>query len=140
MSRPLYSRPVILSRRLRRSFTLLAFAAAWLFVTMPTFGRLHQAERQTGAANGVVAVCTAVGLKYLPASVFSDGEEIPHSPSSNDECAYCPLLATLTPHVPALLFPPVPKQRTLSQSSLADPVYATPHPCGLGSRGPPTIL
>lgn len=133
---------MIRTRRFHRRFAALAVAAMWLLVAMPTLGRWAQAAGEAHRANdGWVAVCTATGLRYLPVSVFSDGD-LPSMPvpGPDEDCSYCPLLSAMvpasTPALPTTSIKPIgPPYR-----SAVDATIQAPHPCGLGSRGPPPVL
>jgi hypothetical protein len=94
-------------------------------------------------------MCTARGLQavLLPAGGADQASAAPHAAPSpaptrhagGGDCDYCPLLAialpaiAAPPSVPPAPPPPAPcTSRTL-------PARSAPHPCGLGSRGPPTV-
>ncbi|MBP6748566.1 MAG: hypothetical protein KA144_02920 [Xanthomonadaceae bacterium] len=133
---------MIRARRFHRHFAALAVAAVWLLVAMPTLGRWAGAAGGAHRANdGWVAVCTATGLRYLPVSAFSDGDLPPTPvPGPDEDCSYCPLLSVMVPAaIPAL---PTTKTKPIGppHHSPADATIETPHPCGLGSRGPPPVL
>lgn len=110
----------------------LALFAILLLALLPTLGRLAQASTAVGdAAPSWAALCTARGLESirLPAA--------PHG--SAGDCDYCPLLATTIPVAVAMpSVPPSPPAPALCTSRTL-PVRAQPHPCGLGSRGPPAL-
>ena len=123
------------SRALHRHVGRLAFVAALLLALLPTVGRIAQA-RAAGhdAAPAWVELCTVQGLRtvLLPASPAPD-------PHAGVDCEYCPLLAAaVAPVVGALSVPPPALPPALCTSPA--PVTRTqPHPCGLGSRGPPLV-
>ncbi len=121
----------------------LALLAMLLLALLPTLGRLVPHGVQA-AQTGWAAICTATGLKYVDLSLHdaTRGHDLaaPEHPGGHGgpDCAYCPLLLSLlaasfwlallraaqivqpafNPHLP-------PRRRVL-------------HPCGLGSRGPPS--
>ena len=138
-------------RSLHRRMARLALLAILLLALVPTLGRLAQASAAAGdAAPSWAAMCTARGLESirLPSTtqvaahdaVLATGEKAPAAPhGSAGDCDYCPLLAATIPVAvathsvpPAALPPALCTSRTL-------PARAQPHPCGLGSRGPPAI-
>jgi Protein of unknown function (DUF2946). len=111
----------------------LALLAILLLALVPTLGRIAQA-RATGvdATSSWAAMCTTQGLRQLPLQLPA-----PASPQATGDCAYCPLLAaTIAPSVAAPTVPPTALPTALCTSTAVD-VPAQPHPCGLGSRGPP---
>jgi hypothetical protein len=64
-----------------------------------------------------------------------------HGATDPDDCAYCPLLASLAVLVFVLLIlsPQHPPAWTDARQSRA-PRMAARYPCGLGSRGPPLAI
>jgi hypothetical protein len=129
----------------------LALVAMLLLATLPTFGRLL-ATRADTAASAWTALCTASGLQYVglelaggersaPGVSHDAGIGVP-APSghSDPDCAYCPLLAGLALVVAcmalALTHGPGSGLCTWHHVLARKP----PHPCGLGSRGPPFAL
>ena len=112
----------------------LALAAVLLLALAPTLSRAAAAATVPQALG---AMCTADGL--VPAVVPAD-PALPAEPAgaaSDSACAYCPLLAQVTPFAPAAL--PVPAFR-VPPPCVADvatsPCGRTAH-AGLGARGPP---
>lgn len=128
----------------------LALFAILLLALVPTLGRLAQA-RATGAdaTPSWAELCTVRGLErvaLLPAahgnahgSLQATGEApVPPHGAGGADCDYCPLLAMAVPAAiapatvpPAALPPALCTSRPL-------PSREQPHPCGLGSRGPPS--
>lgn len=109
----------------------LALLAILLMALVPTLGRIAQA-RAAGveATPSWAALCTMQGLREVPLPS-------PPAPHASGDCAYCPLLAATTvPPVAVLSGPPASLPPALC-TSLASETPAAPHPCGLGSRGPP---
>src|SRR5690606_4974871 len=121
----------------------LAFVAVLLLALLPTVGRIAQARGAGHHAAPVWAeLCTVQGLRtvLLPASPHQSPAPTPvPDPPAGADREYCPLLAgALAPVVAALSVPPPALPPALCTSSI--PATRTgPHPCGLGSRGPPTI-
>ena len=118
---------------------LLALAAMLLLALLPTLGRLAQAG-QGDAGSAWTQMCTMAGLKVikLPFAPAQPDAPMPDGDKMGADCAYCPLLGTLTAAIVALVlgflaFAPaaLPMQR-------GAPVRAWLHPSGLGSRGPPS--
>jgi hypothetical protein len=128
-----------------RRMARLAFVAILLLALVPTLGRIAQAGTAGSAAPSWTAMCTARGLEpvLLPSGTLAPAThgtgEAPSMPHGGD-CDYCPLLAAAIPLPvsPGSVPPAVAPSPTLSTSrpSIA---HAKPHPCGLGSRGPPSV-
>ena len=132
----------------------LALVAMLLLALLPTLGRLAAGTQSASGAAGAgwAAMCTAAGLREVPlaspAGQATFGQSLlagadhgfPHDiihQHDGPDCAYCPLLASLTvlALVLSLLLP-------LRLQAPGFPAWWTPrrktfHPCGLGSRGPP---
>jgi len=147
-------RPASFHRMLHRRMAGLALLAILLLALVPTLGRLAQARASVGeAAPSWAAMCTARGLESIRLPVAA--HDLAHDPAHDagaatgeapaaphgaaGDCDYCPLLAAAIPVTvathsipPAALPPALCTFRAL-------PARAQPHPCGLGSRGPPTI-
>src|SRR5690606_29582420 len=123
------------SRALHRHMGRLAFVAVLLLALLPTVGRIAQAQVAGDRAAPVWAeLCTVQGLRtvLLPASPTPD-------PHAGVDCEYCPLLAAaVAPVVGALTVPPPALPPALCTSPAAV-TRSQPHPCGLGSRGPPLV-
>ncbi len=128
----------IRSRRLQSWMTRLALAAILLLAAVPTVGRWMEAGRGIPAVAGM-AICTSEGLARSTGTRLFQRDPIPAGTVPGEECAYCPLLASATPVVPAtLLLLPLPA------SSPEGPLPSSPPrdailPQGLGARGPPII-
>ncbi len=144
------TRPAPFRRVLHRRMAGLALFAILLLALVPTLGRFAQASAAVGdAAPSWAAMCTARGLESirLPAStrgmahdaVHATGEAPAAPRGSAGDCDYCPLLAAAIPvavathAIPPAALPPA----LCTFPALA--ARAQPHPCGLGSRGPPTV-
>jgi hypothetical protein len=135
---------MIRSSAFRRALARLALFATLLLALVPTLGRIAQARDAGGdAAPSWAALCTARGFERVllaPAARVAalargEGPARPH-PAGGD-CEYCPLLAAAIPVALApLSVPPAALPPALCTRS-AGPSRAQPHPCGLGSRGPP---
>lgn len=131
-------------RRPRPLLWSLAFTASLLLALLPAAGRLHRALDAEVSAPAMQAFCSTQGLVLRP-PIFDQvavdpahppGERSP-APAADDDCAYCPLLATtglpalVSPVLPplppmAVVFPPRDSRRTGDR-----------HPIGQGPRGPP---
>ena len=127
----------------RRRMSLLALAAALLLLLVPTVGRLLAASE--AQRDGLWAqMCTAAGLSWVELGPAPALQPEPHAShheggmSAGEDCAYCPLLATMLVFAvalwPALLHTPAPRRRP--RRTRLPRLW---HPCGLGSRGPPAI-
>ena len=142
--------PAPFRRRMpHRRMAGLALLAILLLALVPTLGRLAQASAAgSDAAPSWAAMCTARGLESLRlppsahglAHATGEAPSSPHSPhGSAGDCDYCPLLAATipvaiaTPSIPPAAAPPA------LCTSRPQPARTQPHPCGLGSRGPPTV-
>jgi hypothetical protein len=126
----------------RRPMARMALFAVLLLALVPTLGRLAQA-RDAGFAPAPswAMLCTARGMEsmLLPGGAHGRGEA-PASPHGAGDCDYCPLLATALPvAVAPLSVPPAAAPSPALCTSLAPPARGEPHPCGLGSRGPPSV-
>lgn len=115
----------------------LALVAMLLLACLPTLGRLATPSDQGSSV--WAALCTMTGLKYVEVPA-SDPAPQPHKPLHGEDCAYCPLLTAVAVFAlwlalgwPTLVTVPI------ASRALA-PRRKNPHPCGLGSRGPPLAL
>jgi hypothetical protein len=137
---------VIRSRRFNRQMARLAFVAVLLLSLVPTLGRLAQAGTAGSAAPSWAAMCTARGLEsvlLLPgahAATTHGTGEAPAMPHGGGDCDYCPLLAAAIPvAVAPLSVPPAVAPSPALCTPRPSIAHAEPHPCGLGSRGPPSV-
>lgn len=73
-----------ISKRWRSPWVPLAWFAALLLALAPTISRLAADSAED------VALCTASGLRYVPAADQPTAGE----PAHDGDCAYCPLLAS----------------------------------------------
>ena len=127
----------------------LALVAMLLLATLPTFGRLLGASGDAAhesTQSAWTAMCTAAGLEHAalpvtrdPAAAVDQGGT-PAAPHHGDDCAYCPLLASVVFALAtlALVLPQHLPSCLCTWHRVA--ARAIPHPCGLGSRGPPVAL
>lgn len=137
------------TRILHSPLAHLALIAMLLMALLPTIGRLVQAQAQPqpdGIGAYWTAMCTSTGMAMSnPVAVSSA-----HALSSHDmpaptpsrghfgmDCDYCPLLAGLVVLAVCMLLALVQLALAPRPPRAATAVFATPHPCGLGSRGPP---
>jgi hypothetical protein len=126
-----------MSRRrplLHDALARLALAAMLALAALPTLGRLHAPAAAFEAMSGASATMCRVrppGTQDMPAP------DRPQAPHTDDDCAYCPLLAALaTPAVATwspVSPPPMPRPARATASCIAL-VVAIGH---LGPRGPP---
>ena len=111
----------------RSPWVPLAWFAALLLALAPTISRLAADSAED------VALCTASGLRYMPAA----GQPAAGEPAHDGDCAYCPLLASAdlaagtVPFQPMAL--PLSPPRASSDAS-ASPAHRWPVPF---ARGPP---
>lgn len=154
-----------MNRRLfHRWMSHLALAAIVALGLVPSVGRLagqpamsmhampaeatmrgHSAEaghNANPAHSGKAAAATsAIAIAHGPASTVDTADGQPAAGNghhgSDDDCAYCPLLAGTT----ALPVPGLPAALPVQGTAVRVPATRTPaldrHPTGLGSRGPP---
>src|SRR5690554_2080812 len=122
-----------------RFMSRLALVAALLVMLVPTTGRLL-----AGAEGTAVATATHHGMVIqAPEPAASDtAPAMPDTPAPGhrEDCAYCPLLASLLSQAgPATLPPHANRLAARFADADASPRRAW-HPTGLGSRGPPRPL
>ena len=144
---------MLLAPALHRMMARRALLAMVLLLAVPTIGRL--AERGTSTQEALAAVCTVTGLKYVGlsqwvtdaagmGSVTSPDPSMPHPDVPQHpgmDCDYCPLLATaLVLAVLSVLLAWLYPQQSALQGLQRTHATVFLHPCGLGSRGPPTAL
>lgn len=122
----------------------LALAAMLLLAVLPTAGRLAQPAAQ-GMRAGLEAMCTSAGLRLAdPAALLhaahrGDGApDAPVHPHQDADCAYCPLLASLAVALFLAIALRDAPARAAPAAPRASPPRSRSHPCGLGSRGPPS--
>ncbi len=131
----------------------LALLAILLLALVPTLGRMAQARAAAdGATPAWAALCTVRGLERVALPAANDasrgharalqlaGGDAPASPRGTDDgdCDYCPLLAAAMPvAIAPVQVPPAAPLPALC-ASRPSPSRDAPHPCGLGSRGPPS--
>ena len=122
-----------------RFMSRLALVAALLVMLVPTTGRL------LAGAEGSAAATVAHHGVLIQASEPTAPDTAPAMPDTPvtghlEDCAYCPLLASLI-NQPGPATPPSHADCRAARFAYAD---ASPnrawHPTGLGSRGPPRPL
>ncbi len=126
--------------------SLLALAAMLLLLLMPTVGRLLAGA--SGARDGGVwtQMCTMAGLKLVKVSAADANPVSPITPKPGgdgpmQDCAYCPVLASLVALALCVAFAFAVSTRSRQAPPRRTPLPWTRwHPCGLGSRGPPLAL
>jgi hypothetical protein len=131
----------------------LALLAILLLALLPTLGRLAQARAAgTAAAPAWAALCTMRGLQRVALAPAAGGVthaihdraratgEAPAPPhgAADGTCGYCPLLAMAVPVAIAPIAVPPESLPPALCTSRPLPSRGQPHPCGLGSRGPPS--
>jgi hypothetical protein len=129
------------NRRFHSRMTLLALAAILLLALLPTFGRLAQAGQGIAGA-AWTQMCTVAGMKLVKLPFAADTPDTPAPMPAGDDmgadCAYCPLLGTLTAVVVALVLALLAFAPVALPVRRGAPARARLHPSGLGSRGPPS--
>lgn len=116
----------------------LALAAVLMMAFAPSLSRWLAEE----PGSGLVELCTAVGLKVVPATDIgshADAGSLPDHAGRDADCAYCPLLATtallpLSLVLPAVPAPRQPWSRPRTIVRAVAPVFP-----GCESRGPPSV-
>lgn len=134
-------------RRPHRWLSALALAASLLLSLLPAAGRLQQAFAQEAQSDVALAMCTARGMEYLPAShvdALSADQPTPQGdpePAGHgDDCAYCPLLASLDLPAPSAMADAASVSSSDDLRSPSDRGVSAVHPVGLGPRGPPAMV
>lgn len=138
------------SARFRGPMARLALCAILLLALVPTLGRLAQARASgSDATPAWTALCTVRGLERVPPLAGMHGASqdalqpasgAPASPhgAGGADCDYCPLLAMAVPVAIAPVAVPHAALPPALCTSPSLPSREQPHPCGLGSRGPPS--
>ncbi|MDE2382283.1 MAG: DUF2946 family protein, partial [Xanthomonadaceae bacterium] len=125
---------ILRSTRFQHWMARLALAAILLLSVMPSVSRWLESTAPR-LPDAVLAMCTLDGLAMKPASLFSEPGK-PPAPSGaipDGYCGYCPLLASLTPLLLAviILLPPL---RRVPLPAWAQPALrAVPLLRGLGA-------
>jgi hypothetical protein len=137
---------MIRSGAFQRPMARLALFAILLLALVPTLGRLAQArDPGSDAAPPWAALCTARGLEsvlLLPGAhggATHVGGGAPAPSHGGGDCDYCPLLAATIPVPVAPPVVPIAAPSPALCTSRPATAHAAPHPCGLGSRGPPSV-
>jgi hypothetical protein len=123
----------------QRPMARLALLAILLLALVPTLGRIAQARAaDADDAPSWAALCTMQGLQRVQLPATNDApRQLPSAPQGSGDCAYCPLLAAVAvPTIVAVSVPAALPSPALCTSAPAV-TRSGPHPCGLGSRGPP---
>ena len=117
----------------------LALAATMLMVVLPSMGRLAGNGPATHAAHAMHAAAQGAHVAHAKGPHGAPAAPVAPQPagSTQYDCGYCPLLASLVPSAAV-----APSFGTLLHDALAAravdaPRMAWRHPWGLGSRGPP---
>ena len=132
---------ILRSRRFQHWMARLALAAVLLVSAMPTVSRWLESRAPELQAT-VLAMCTMDGLAMKPASLLIDAGKAPAPAGAmpDDYCGYCPLLASLTPLLLAVVMLLPPLRRVLLPAWGQPALRAVPLLRGLGARGPPILL
>ena len=132
---------ILRSRHFHTWMARLALAAILLVSAMPTVSRWLESSAQR-LPDVVLAMCSVDGLVMKPASLLDDAGKAPAPTGAMPDayCAYCPLLASLTPVLLALAILLPPLRRALLPARSSPVVPAPPLLRGLGARGPPILL
>ena len=132
---------ILRSRHFHTWMARLALAAILLVSAMPTVSRWLESSAQR-LPDVVLAMCSVDGLVMKPASLLDDAGRAPAPTGAMPDayCAYCPLLASLTPVLLALAILLPPLRRALLPARSSPVVPAPPLLRGLGARGPPILL
>lgn len=132
---------ILRSRHFHTWMARLALAAILLVSAMPTVSRWLESSAQR-LPDVVLAMCSVDGLVMKPASLLDDAGKAPAPAGAMPDayCAYCPLLASLTPVLLALAILLPPLRRALLPARSSPVVPAPPLLRGLGARGPPILL
>lgn len=132
---------ILRSRHFHTWMARLALAAILLVSAMPTISRWLESSAQR-LPDVVLAMCSVDGLVMKPASLLDDAGKAPAPAGAMPDayCAYCPLLASLTPVLLALAILLPPLRRALLPARSSPVVPAPPLLRGLGARGPPILL
>jgi len=128
--------------------TLLALAAMLLLLSLPTVGRV-MAAASPDSQGAWAQMCTMAGLKLV--KIAPGGVSTSLAPGSLDapapkhvvpgeDCAYCPVLASLAMLLVWTLLAPLHSPQRALPASRRTPLRDFLHPSGLGSRGPPIAL
>ena len=119
----------------------LALIAMLLVAFAPSISRLL-ASGTTEVLDGWSQLCTSMGLKTLPSGDGGPaGAPMSKMPGgAGDDCAYCPLAASLPMLLLALVFVLPVLGRDVPLPHLAPRLRVVHNLRGLGSRGPPILL
>lgn len=128
-----------------RSVSRLALLAVLLMAFAPSVSRVL-AGAGTQVLAGWAELCTAQGLKWVDTATPSTAEKSPlpaPTPAPmpmGDDCAYCPLAASLPPLLPLFFVPhPRPAAGGIPPADPA-PRRMAANLRGLGGQGPPVLL
>jgi len=118
----------------------MALLAILLLALVPTAGRIAQAQASGHqAVSSWAELCTAQGLRKVLLPAPHETPVPSPAPHAGADCEYCPLLAAVVaPAVATVAVPPQALPPALCTSPDST-VRSGPHPCGLGSRGPPKV-
>ena len=132
---------ILRSTRFQHWMARLALAAILLLSVMPSVSRWLESTAPR-LPDAVLAMCTVDGLAMQPASLLGDAGKPPAPTGAmpDDYCGYCPLLASLTPLLLAVVMLLPPLRRVLLPAWAQPALRAVPLLRGLGARGPPILL
>jgi hypothetical protein len=132
---------ILRSTRFQHWMARLALAAILLLSVMPSVSRWLESATPR-LPDAVLAMCTVDGLAMKPVSLLAETGNVP-APSGtmpDGYCGYCPLLASLTPLLLAVVILLPPLRRVLLPAWGQPALRAVPLLRGLGARGPPILL
>jgi hypothetical protein len=132
---------ILRSTRFQHWMARLALAAILLLSVMPSVSRWLESATPR-LPDAVLAMCTVDGLAMKPVSLLAETGKAP-APSGtmpDGYCGYCPLLASLTPLLLAVVILLPPLRRVLLPAWGQPALRAVPLLRGLGARGPPILL
>lgn len=123
--------------------TLLALAAMLLLLSLPTVGRVLSAS-SSDSQGAWAQMCTMAGLKLVKLAPGGEANPLdgptPKHDMPGEDCAYCPVLASLAMLLAWTHFAPLHRPQHAVSRTRKAPLLDFQHPAGLGSRGPPIAL
>ncbi len=132
---------ILRSTRFQHWMARLALAAILLLSVMPSVSRWLESATPR-LPDAVLAMCTVDGLAMKPVSLLAETGKAPAPSGTMPDayCGYCPLLASLTPLLLAVVILLPPLRRVLLPAWGQPALRAVPLLRGLGARGPPILL
>ncbi len=132
--------------RFRHLWLHLSLMSALLLAAVPTLGRIAETRQAPDATTLAAHFCgdpgapaTRLAALWQQEQALRQAIEQPEGERRHADCDYCPLLAALViPAIPSLALAARPPALRGWQP-VARIRCDEPHPCGLGSRGPPKL-